>query len=144
MDDLLHEMEHQLRLLAGERTVTFLLEPETRCQCDPDKIKQVVLNLFHNAVQHTHPETGEVRLSLTRKDTGVEIAVRDNGPGIAPEHLAHLFDRFYRIDSSRARRSGGAGLGLSITRSIVELHGGTIDVESAIGEGSTFIVRLPR
>ncbi|MDR6554364.1 ATP-binding protein [Paenibacillus qinlingensis] len=144
MDDVLHEMEHQLRLLAGERTVTFLLEPETLCQCDPDKIKQVILNLFHNAVQHTHPENGEVRLSLTRTDMGVEIAVHDNGPGIAPEHIAHLFDRFYRIDSSRARRSGGAGLGLSITRAIVELHGGMIGVESAVGEGSTFIVRLPR
>ncbi|WNR44978.1 sensor histidine kinase [Paenibacillus roseipurpureus] len=143
MDDMLHEMEHQLRLLAGERTVTFLLEPETLCSYDPDKMKQVVLNLFHNAVQHTHPETGEVRLSLMRKDAVVELAVNDNGPGIAPEHFAHLFDRFYRIDSSRARRSGGAGLGLSITRSIVELHGGTIDVESTVGEGSTFIVRLP-
>ncbi|CAH1206389.1 Adaptive-response sensory-kinase SasA [Paenibacillus allorhizoplanae] len=143
MDDVLHEMEHQLRLLAGERGVTFLLEPETLCHCDPDKIKQVILNLFHNAVQHTHPETGEVRVLLTKTDAGVEIAVRDNGPGIAPEHIAHLFDRFYRIDSSRARRSGGAGLGLSITRSIVELHGGSIHVESSVGEGSAFIVRLP-
>ncbi|OCT15994.1 two-component sensor histidine kinase [Paenibacillus pectinilyticus] len=144
LDDMLHEMEHQLRLLAGERQVSFLLEPETRCLYDSDKMKQVVLNLFHNAVQHTHPETGELRLSVVQKDAYVEIAVRDNGPGIAPEHLAHLFDRFYRIDSSRARRSGGAGLGLSITRSIVELHGGSIAVESAVGVGSTFIVRLPK
>ncbi|SDO68280.1 two-component system, OmpR family, sensor kinase [Paenibacillus sp. yr247] len=143
LDEMLHEMEPQLRLLAGDRTVTFKLEPQTRCLYDPDKIKQVVLNLFHNAVQHTHPVTGQLGLSLTRTDQGVEVAVLDNGPGIAPEHLPHLFDRFYRIDSSRARRSGGAGLGLSITRSIVELHGGTIEVHSAVGEGSIFKVLLP-
>jgi two-component system OmpR family sensor kinase len=143
LDEMLHEMEPQLRLLAGDRTVTFKLEPQTRCLYDPDKIKQVVLNLFHNAVQHTHPLTGELGLSLAKTDAGVEIAVHDNGPGIAPEHLPDLFDRFYRIDSSRARRSGGAGLGLSITRSIVELHGGTIEVQSEVGVGSTFKVLLP-
>ncbi|MGO4271693.1 sensor histidine kinase [Paenibacillus sp. TAF58] len=142
LDEMLHEMEPQLRLLAGDRTVTFTLEPQIRCLYDSDKIKQVVLNLFHNAVQHTHPLNGELGLSLARTDAGVEIAVHDNGPGIAPEHLPHLFDRFYRIDSSRARRSGGAGLGLSITRSIVELHGGTIEVHSTVGEGSTFKVLL--
>jgi two-component system OmpR family sensor kinase len=142
LDEMLHEMEPQLRLLAGDRTVTFTLEPQIRCLYDPDKIKQVVLNLFHNAVQHTHPLTGQLGLSLAKTDAGVEIAVHDNGPGIAPEHLPHLFDRFYRIDSSRARRSGGAGLGLSITRSIVELHGGTIEVHSTVGEGSTFKVLL--
>ncbi|NQX71490.1 HAMP domain-containing protein [Paenibacillus alba] len=143
LDDMLHDMEHQLRLLAGDRTVTFTLEPNTHCLFDPDKIKQVVLNLFHNAVQHTHPETGNLRLSLAKTSAGVEIAIHDNGPGIAAEHLPHLFDRFYRIDSSRARRSGGAGLGLSITRSIVELHGGSIGVESELGVGSTFKVLLP-
>lgn len=142
LDEMLHEMEPQLRLLAGDRKVAFTLEPQIRCLYDPDKIKQVILNLFHNAVQHTHPLTGELGLSLAKTDAGVEIAVHDNGPGIAPEHLPHLFDRFYRIDSSRARRSGGAGLGLSITRSIVELHGGTIEVYSTVGEGSTFKVLL--
>ncbi|MGG1517673.1 ATP-binding protein [Paenibacillus oryzisoli] len=143
LDEMLHDMEHQLRLLAGEREVTFLLEPETHSVYDADKIKQVVLNLFHNAVQHTHPETGRLRIVLSKVGEAVEIAVQDNGPGIAPEHLPHLFDRFYRIDTSRGRRSGGAGLGLSITRSIVELHGGTLYVESVVGEGSTFIVQLP-
>ncbi|MDR6882798.1 ATP-binding protein [Bacillus sp. 3255] len=143
LDELLHEMEPQLRLLAGERTVTFSLAPQTRYAYDPDKIKQVVLNLFHNAIQHTHPLTGKVDLTLERTASGVEIAVHDNGEGIASEHIPHLFDRFYRIDSSRARRSGGAGLGLSITHSIVELHGGTIEVSSVAGEGSTFKVLLP-
>lgn len=143
LNELLHEMEPQLRLLAGDRTVTFKLAPQTRYVYDPDKIKQVVLNLFHNAIQHTHPLTGKVDLALERTAAGIEIAVHDNGEGIAPEHLPHLFDRFYRIDSSRARRSGGAGLGLSITNSLVELHGGTIEVSSIVGEGSTFKVLLP-
>jgi two-component system OmpR family sensor kinase len=143
LDEMLHEMEPQLRLLAGDRKVTFHLAPQTRCLYDPDKIKQVVLNLFHNAVQHTHPMTGQVGLTLTQTPTGVEIAIHDNGEGIAPEHLPHLFDRFYRIDTSRARRSGGAGLGLSITHSIVQLHGGLIEVHSIVGEGTTFKVILP-
>ncbi|MBP1964691.1 sensor histidine kinase [Paenibacillus aceris] len=143
LDEMLHEMEPQLRLLAGDRTVTFNLEPQTRCLYDPDKIKQVVLNLFHNAVQHTHPVTGQVGLTLAQTPSGVEITVHDNGEGIAPEHLPHLFDRFYRIDTSRARRSGGAGLGLSITHSIAQLHGGSIEVDSVVGEGTTFKVLLP-
>ncbi|MEW9701002.1 sensor histidine kinase [Paenibacillus sp. SI8] len=143
LDEMLREMESQLRLLAGERTVTLKLQPGARCMYDPDKMKQVVLNLFHNAVQHTNPVTGQIGLTVETTQAGVEIAVQDNGPGIAPEHQAHLFDRFYRIDSSRARRSGGAGLGLSITLSIVELHGGTIEVDSEVGRGSTFRVTLP-
>ncbi|NOV02894.1 sensor histidine kinase [Paenibacillus planticolens] len=143
LDETLHEMEPQLRLLAGDRTVTFRLAPQTRCLYDPDKIKQVVLNLFHNAVQHTSPSTGQVGLTLTQTPSFVEIAVHDNGEGISPEHLPHLFDRFYRIDTSRARRSGGAGLGLSITHSIVQLHGGSIEVRSVVGEGTTFKVLLP-
>ncbi|NEW08034.1 HAMP domain-containing protein [Paenibacillus sp. SYP-B3998] len=143
LDEMLREMEPQLRLLAGDRKISLKLAPRTRCMYDQDKIKQVVLNLFHNAVQHTNPASGQIDLRLATTKDGVEIAVQDNGPGISPEHQAHLFDRFYRIDSSRARRSGGAGLGLSITRSIVELHGGTIEVDSSEGNGSTFRVTLP-
>ncbi|MBA2942736.1 HAMP domain-containing protein [Paenibacillus sp. CGMCC 1.16610] len=143
LDEMLHEMEPQLRLLAGDRKVTFHLAPQTRYLYDPDKIKQVVLNLFHNAVQHTHPLTGEVGLTLAQTPSGVEIAIHDNGEGIAPEHLPHLFDRFYRIDTSRTRRNGGAGLGLSITHSIVQLHGGLIEVHSIVGVGTTFKVILP-
>ena len=77
-------------------------------------------------------------------DEGIELAVKDNGSGIPEEHLPHLFERFYRSDTSRTRRYGGAGLGLAITQSLVELHGGTISVESRVGEGSTFVVWLPR
>jgi two-component system OmpR family sensor kinase len=144
LSDVIRGMEPQLKVLAGHRKVELLLETAV-CPFDKDKMKQVILNLYHNAVQHTDPERGII--AITTQDTGggcVELAVRDNGPGIGKEHLPHLFDRFYRSDSSRTRKYGGAGLGLSITKSIVEAHGGTIRAESVEGAGSTFTVRLPK
>nr|WP_246627567.1 HAMP domain-containing sensor histidine kinase [Paenibacillus solanacearum] len=143
LNGVLREMEPQLRLLAGRRHVAMELAAEARCSQDADKMKQVVLNLFHNAVQHTDPDKGIIRISTERKADSLELAVRDNGQGIGKEHLPHLFDRFYRSESSRTRKQGGAGLGLSITKSIVEAHGGAIHVRSAPGQGSEFVVELP-
>lgn len=143
LDDLVKKMENQLRLLAGNRSVRLHLNPDSRCLYDEDKMKQVILNLFHNAVQHTDPEKGEIELSVNPAEGGVQLSVKDNGPGISEEHLSHLFERFYRIDTSRTRKYGGAGLGLSITQSIVELHKGRIWVESKVDEGSIFRVWLP-
>ncbi|MFX4262812.1 ATP-binding protein [Pelotomaculum propionicicum] len=143
LDTVFEDMEPQLRILAGGRKLDLDIEPEIICSFDTDKMKQVVLNLFHNAVQHTDPEKGQIRISLAKMDSGVQLTVRDNGPGISESHLPHVFDRFYRSDSSRTRKYGGAGLGLAITRSIVNAHGGTISVESKEGEGCTFIIWLP-
>ncbi|MEB9894536.1 ATP-binding protein [Bacillus cereus] len=143
LNRVLQELEPQLRLLAGRRQVTLALAGNAKCMYDPDKMKQVVLNLFHNAVQHTDPEKGEIRISTESVPGGVELTVRDNGTGIGKMHLPHLFDRFYRSESSRTRKYGGAGLGLSITKSIVEAHGGSIRVSSAEGQGSAFIVTVP-
>lgn len=143
-DGLILEMESQLRMLAGNREVEFELTPKIRTRFDVDKMKQVILNLFHNAVQHTDSVKGKIKISLRLVDEGIELAVKDNGVGISEEHIPHLFERFYRSDTSRTRRYGGAGLGLAITQSLVELHGGTISVESRVGEGSTFVVWLPR
>lgn len=140
---LIKEMEPQLRLLAGNRQVSLRLASPARCRFDEDKIKQVLLNLFHNAVQHTDPEKGQIEVSVDTTAKSIELAVRDNGSGITEEHLPHVFERFYRSDSSRTRKYGGAGLGLSITKSIVELHGGTIRAESGAGEGTVFCVQLP-
>jgi two-component system, OmpR family, sensor kinase len=141
--ELVREMEPQLNVLAGTRTVTFDLKGNICGKYDSDKLKQVILNLFHNAVQHTDPETGNIVLSLKGSDQQAVLCVQDNGPGIQSEELPHVFDRFYRIDSSRTRKNGGAGLGLSITKSIVEAHGGTISVESIIGKGTKFTIYLP-
>ncbi|PEL11985.1 cell wall metabolism sensor histidine kinase WalK [Bacillus sp. AFS017336] len=146
LDELMTEMEPQLRILAGERNVHFDLTANIKGMYDPDKIKQIILNLFQNAVQHTDATSGSIKLSLVINSTPTpcaEIIISDNGPGIDESHLPHLFERFYRSESSRARKYGGAGLGLSITQSIVEAHGGNIIVKSVLGEGSTFIVRLP-
>jgi two-component system OmpR family sensor kinase len=143
LDTVIRDMEPQLRILAGGRALSLLIEPDLKCKYDTDKMKQVVLNLFHNAVQHTDPEKGHIQISLVKKDDGVRLSVQDNGPGISESHLPHVFDRFYRSDSSRTRKYGGAGLGLAITSAIVHAHGGTISVESREGEGCTFHIWLP-
>lgn len=110
---------------------------------DPDRIGQVTTNLLGNALQYT-PAGGRVTLRARREQSAVAIAVIDTGIGIAPEHLPHLFDRFYRADRSRARASGGSGIGLTIARYLVDAHGGMIRAESAgPGQGSTFTFTLP-
>ena len=143
LDVVIKEMAPQLRLLAGNRKVSLQLTSDLRCRFDEDKMRQVVLNLFHNAVQYTDPEIGYIQLSLDKVSDGVELTMRDNGSGISEEHLPYLFDRFYRSEPSRARKYGGAGLGLAITKSIVELHGGTIRVESVEGKETVFYVGIP-
>ncbi len=142
LDSMIRDMEPQLRILAGSRTLELDIEPDVICSFDTDKMKQVILNLFHNAVQHTDPVKGRIVISLVAGDDGVNLSVQDNGPGICASHLPHVFDRFYRSDSSRTRKYGGAGLGLAITKSIVNAHGGTISVESREGEGCTFRCQL--
>lgn len=143
LGEVVAEMQPQLKVLAGNRTVTFDISYGIRGMYDSDKIKQVVLNLFHNAVQHTDAEHGTIHVSLHARNTQAELTVRDNGIGISTEHLPHVFDRFYRSDSSRTRKYGGSGLGLSITKSIVEAHSGEINVESKLREGTVFKVILP-
>lgn len=143
LDNVVRDMEPQLRILAGKRRLDLNIEPNMRCKYDTDKMKQVILNLFQNAVQHTDPEKGHIQISLSERNNGVHLSVQDNGPGISEFHLPHVFDRFYRSDSSRTRKYGGAGLGLAITKSIVNAHGGTINVVSKEGEGADFQVWLP-
>lgn len=110
---------------------------------DPNRLQQVVWNLMSNAIKFT-PNDGRVRLEIERIDDFVEIRVKDTGVGIKEEFLPHVFDRFRQADASSIRKFGGLGLGLAIVRHITEMHGGTVEVESA-GEnrGSTFTVRLP-
>ena len=109
---------------------------------DDELLKRVVLNLLDNAVKYT-PAGGEISVVLARKNGNAQIVVRDTGIGIPPAEQEHVFDRFYRVDKARSRALGGAGLGLSIARLIVEAHGGKIHVKSVPGEGSKFTVELP-
>ena len=99
---------------------------------------------MENALRYT-PEGGQIILSAENSsDDVVEMRIKDTGPGVEPEELEHLFDRFYKGDKSRSREEGSSGLGLAIAKSIVEGHGGTIRAESKPGHGMTFIIRLPQ
>ncbi|MFZ5821921.1 MAG: sensor histidine kinase [Chloroflexota bacterium] len=111
---------------------------------DEDRAVQVLTNLAGNALQYT-PPGGEVFISAARLGDEAQVTVRDSGVGIAPEHLAHIFDRFYRVDKSRSRAAGGgSGIGLTIARHLVEAHGGRIWAESeGVGQGSLFAFTLP-
>jgi two-component system, OmpR family, sensor kinase len=110
---------------------------------DPDRLHQLLMILLDNAIRHT-PAGGRIRVAVAATPEGTaRLAVRDEGEGIAPEHLPHLFERFYRADGARGRASGGTGLGLAIARAICRAHGGEIVVNSAPGAGATFMVSLP-
>lgn len=110
---------------------------------DEQRLSQVLGNLLDNALRHT-PPGGQVDLSCVRDGDRLSIAVADTGEGIAPEHLARLFERFYRADAARDREHGGAGLGLAIAKALVQAHGGSISVASpGLGAGATFTVDLP-
>ena len=122
----------------GERVI----RPLYYVNVDPDRIREVITNLFDNAVKYT-PE-GKISLGITGNDTVVQCYVRDTGPGIPAEDVPHLFQKFYRVDSSATRTIGGTGLGLFICRKIIELYGGRIWVESQVGNGSSFYINLPR
>jgi PAS domain S-box-containing protein len=111
---------------------------------DPNRLQQVFWNLLNNAIKFT-PKDGKVEVSLKRVGIEVEVSVVDSGEGIASEFLPYIFDRFQQGDASTTRRHGGLGLGLAIVKELVELHGGTVRVESeGLGKGATFTVRLPR
>ncbi|MEU4173013.1 HAMP domain-containing sensor histidine kinase [Streptomyces sp. NPDC026665] len=109
---------------------------------DPVRTRQVLGNLLSNAIRHT-PAHGTVTISAHKRDASVVLTVQDTGEGIASGDLRHVFDRFWRAEKSRNRRTGGSGLGLSIVRQLVEAHGGTVVVSSELGVGSVFTVRLP-
>lgn len=115
--------------------------PAPLVDVDQRRIAQVVRNLLENAVRHT-PDGGTILVSLRGQETKVELTVSDDGPGIAPEHLENIFERFYRTDASRARATGGAGLGLAIVRQLVEAHGGRVWAANAAGGGALFTVEL--
>ena len=126
--------------LTIERDLDTAIEP---IAADPVRLQQVLGNLLSNALKFTS-NGGTVRVILRRKGSDAEIVVADNGAGIVPEFLPHVFDRFQQADASRARRFGGLGLGLSIVKNLVQLHGGSVFAESdGDGHGATFTVTLP-
>lgn len=111
-------------------------------ECDYSYIKQAITNLLTNAIRYTD-DNGEIKITANKEDKFVKISVTDNGCGISEEHIPHLTERFYRVDSSRNRGNGGTGLGLAITKTIIDLHNGKLEINSKEGEGSTFSIFLP-
>jgi signal transduction histidine kinase len=109
---------------------------------DADLIRRVIANLAGNALKFS-PRGGEVRLSVTRASTGAEIRVSDKGDGIPPEYHQRIFEKFIQVKGAGAPAVRSSGLGLAFCKLAVEAHGGTIGVESRVGQGSTFVVRLP-
>ncbi len=134
----------QVEPLAAERQQTVVVaSPLTGwVYGNEDYLIHLFLNLLDNAIRYT-PLGGQITLDCTTSRGTVWISVRDTGPGIAPEHLPRVFDRFYRVDRGRSRAQGGSGLGLAIAQSIAQLHGGRITVASTLGQGTTFTIGLP-
>jgi signal transduction histidine kinase len=145
LEPLVREVCSEIEVARGDHLVHVRVEvpadlPPLRA--DRERVHQVLVNLLDNAVRFT-PPGGEVRVSASRTGSVCEIRVEDTGPGIPPEHLPFLFERFYRVDQARSRGEGGTGIGLAIARSVVEAHGGRIWAQSEVGRGSVFAFELP-
>jgi PAS domain S-box-containing protein len=119
-----------------------VIRPLYYVHADPDRLREVITNLFDNAVKYT--PSGKISVGLTGNDDVVQLYIRDTGPGIPADDVPHLFQKFYRVDNSATRTVGGTGLGLFICKKIVELYHGRIWAESEVGKGSTFYINLPR
>jgi len=144
LEPLVQNLVQELTVLAEDRKVQLTLEthPVPLVLGDDGRLTQLLINLLDNALAHTPPE-GTVTLRLRPENGQMVVEVEDTGPGIAPEHLPHLFERFYRGDPAHDRESGGAGLGLAIVKEIAEAHGGTMHATSTLGKGSIFTLTLP-
>ncbi|GAB4073552.1 sensor histidine kinase ResE [Barrientosiimonas marina] len=146
-DAFIERILKKFKGLADDNHVELIAEKHlsvTAVIIDADRIEQVLTNLIDNAIRHTK-DNGYVKVSIEGTETVLNIAIEDNGSGIPEEDIPFVFDRFYKADKSRARNSEkkGTGLGLAIAKNIVEAHGGTIDVKSKRGEGTTFEINLP-
>lgn len=140
--DLLHELERNLRPSAAQKrqTLTFDIDPtsQTKVAASRDDLYRAVANLVENAISYT-PEGGHITVTCTHG----EVVINDTGIGITPEALPHIFERFYRTEDARHRHKTGSGLGLAIVKRVIEMHHGTVEVESTEGRGTTFRVSLP-
>lgn len=134
----------QMSLLAEDKHISVVCDCATGVMIEGDqaRLKQVVVNLLDNAIKYT-PDGGRIRLRIAQEDGYAVLDVADDGIGIPPEALPHVFKRFFRVDGSRSREQGGAGLGLSIVKSICEAHGAQVEVSSTPGKGSRFRIRQP-
>ncbi|MEO6061364.1 MAG: ATP-binding protein [Thermoflexales bacterium] len=140
---LLRDMAERYGPALAEHRFTIDVASGLRARVDEDRLRQIIVNLLDNARKHTPPGK-DIALRAAAEGDRVRIEVRDEGAGIPPEALPHVFDRFYRADDARARAQGGSGLGLAIARAIAEAQHGTLTATSVVGGGSAFVLRLPR
>jgi signal transduction histidine kinase len=143
LDLMLKDLGHLFEVLALQKGLAFSIDApeEVALLGDKTRLQQLFTNLIDNAIKYT--ETGFIRISAGKEDDRAFVKIQDSGVGIPKEEQEKIFQRFYRVDKSRSRETGGAGLGLSIVQWIVRAHGGNVEVESDGRRGSTFTVFLP-
>jgi heavy metal sensor kinase len=144
LDTIVRQAAEPMGVLAAAGGVSLKTDDVSPCWVwgDPDSLRRLLFNLLDNAVKYTG-QGGKVEVRCGGHEQLVKLTVSDTGVGIPSEHIAHIFERFYRVDPARSREAGGTGLGLAICRVIVESHGGTIELESTEGSGSKVVVELP-
>ena len=144
LKDLITGLSTNVEALAMDKGIKFTVDAKENLIVNGDKVKlrQLFINILENAVRYT-PADGNISVSLVRKDNSALATISDTGIGIPPEHLPHIFERFYRVDKARSRADGGVGLGMAIAKYIAESHKGNITVESEVGKGTTFSVSIP-
>jgi heavy metal sensor kinase len=142
--ELVTTLSTNIEALAADKGIKFTVDAQQDMivSGDKTKLRQLFINLLENAVRYT-PADGSISVSMTGQENNAVAKISDTGIGIPPEHLPHIFERFYRVDKARARAEGGVGLGLAIAKYITESHNGTIEVQSETGKGTTFTITLP-
>lgn len=147
LSEMVSDIFDRLERMARDRDITFKMKSNkgnpVYVIADRQRIDQVMVNLISNAVKYNN-EGGKVMVNFEEEKKNYVISVRDNGPGIPQEHIARIFERFYRVDKSRSRESGGTGLGLAIVKHILNAHGTPITVASRVGKGTEFTFKLPK
>jgi two-component system OmpR family sensor kinase len=146
INDIIKEVYPQLQILCNERKIELQLKDNVLVKVNRNQIKQVIFNLVQNAVNHTDKKGGVINISTNSSEEFLDnfavLKIKDNGTGIPKEHIDEIFESFFRSESHRSRKQGGYGLGLSIVKSIIDAHDGKIEVDSQLGEGTTFSVYL--
>ncbi|MDH5562127.1 MAG: heavy metal sensor histidine kinase [Nitrospirota bacterium] len=144
LSTLVQDVGDQFAVLAQDKDIHLQIDQDslTPVLGDPSQLKQAIINVLDNALRHT-PNGGTVTIRLKQGPSSTTLSITNTGPGIAAEHLPHIFDRFYRVDHARDRLSGGTGLGLAIVKEIVEAHDGQVKIQSIVGKETTVTITLP-
>jgi signal transduction histidine kinase len=144
LKELITGLSANVEALAQDKGIKLTVDAKEDLIVNGDKVKlrQLFINILENAVRYT-PNDGNISVSLVRSESDALVTITDTGIGIPPEHLPHIFERFYRVDKARSRAEGGVGLGLAIAKIVADSHGGKIEVESVEGKGTSFYISLP-